>query len=107
MPVARSLRQAATTAEILLWDQLRNRRLGGLRFRRQRTIDRYVADFYCAEAKLAIEVDGGVHDTQVAEDARREQVMATHGVRTVRVTNDEVINNVDAVLQRIRNEVQG
>jgi len=105
-PVTRSLRREATPAESLLWERLRDRRLSGLKFRRQHTIDRYVADFYCAHARLVVEVDGGVHDARVAEDAYREQVMASHGVRTLRVTNDQIINNIDAVLRLIRDEVR-
>jgi very-short-patch-repair endonuclease len=100
-PVTRSLRREATPAESLLWERLRDRRLGGLKFRRQHSIDRYVADFYCADAKLAVEVDGGIHEEQIAEDGYRAQVMATQGVRTLRVTNEQVIGEIDAVLRRI------
>ncbi|MEJ0106852.1 MAG: endonuclease domain-containing protein [Bacteroidota bacterium] len=59
---SRELRQVSTEAEKLLWAELRNRKLNGLKFRRQHPIDKYIADFYCHEKKIVIEVDGVVHD---------------------------------------------
>lgn len=64
----RELRQVSTEAEELLWQNLRNRKLNGLKFRRQHPLDKFLADFYCHEKKLAIEVDGAVHDANDAKE---------------------------------------
>jgi hypothetical protein len=63
-PVARQMRQEPTQAEDLLWQSLRNHQLLGFKFRRQHSIERFIVDFYCAEAKLVIEIDGPIHDYQ-------------------------------------------
>lgn len=72
---ARALRLTSTEAEELLWQELRDRKLNGLKFRRQHPIDKWIADFYCHEKKLVIELDGSVHnEKEIAEyDARREK----------------------------------
>jgi len=100
---ARELRSEMTPAEVSLWESLRHRRLEGLRFRRQHAIGRVVLDFYCAARKLAIEVDGGIHDTapQAERDAERTRVLAGLGIRVLRIRNDEVFTDIASVLHRI------
>ncbi len=100
---ARKLRSGMTPAESRLWESLRHRRLGGLRFRRQHGIGRVVLDFYCAAHKLAVEVDGGIHDTapQAERDAERTRFLAGMEIRVVRVHNDEVLTDITTVLRRI------
>lgn len=99
---AKALRRNMTDAERLLWQHLRTNRLSGLHFRRQQIIRGFVVDFYCHEAALVIEVDGEVHERQAEHDQAREQVLKELGLEVVRFTNDEVIDDLDAVLARIR-----
>ncbi|HEY9879361.1 MAG TPA: DUF559 domain-containing protein [Leptolyngbyaceae cyanobacterium] len=98
---ARELRKNQTPAEEVLWQCLRNRQLGGLKFRRQHNIGQYIADFYCHQARLVIEVDGEVHNTQRERDADRDQWMINNGFSVLRFRNDEVFNNLPIVLAKI------
>jgi len=98
---SRALRREMTPAEQLLWEQLRAGRLNGLKFRRQQIIAGFIADFYCHAAGLVIEVDGAVHQGQGDYDAERDRAIAAHGLRVLRVTNDEVERDIEAVLWRI------
>ena len=92
-----------TDAEQLLWFCLRRKQLGGYRFRRQHPFDRYVLDFFCCEAKLGIELDGGQHNHPEARvlDEERSAFLRTHGIRIVRFWNNEVFHNLEGVLQTI------
>src|SRR5450755_591674 len=76
---ARKLRADATPAERVVWNLLRNRNLGGWRFRRQHVIAGFIADFYCPELKLVVELDGGIHETQRDEDAKRDAALSRLG----------------------------
>jgi very-short-patch-repair endonuclease len=100
---ARQLRANHTRAELLLWAHLRRRRLGGLWFRRQQPIGRYIVDFYCHAARLAIELDGSQHaePAQLASDRARDAFLASLGLRILRFTNAEVLSRLDAVLEHI------
>ena len=102
---ARELRQPQTPAERVLWGRLRNRQLGP-KFRRQHPIGHFIVDFYCAEAKLAIEIDGDSHADQVEYDAERTAWLAEQGTRVIRFTNRQVHQQIDAVLEVILNEFQ-
>jgi very-short-patch-repair endonuclease len=90
-----------TDAEAVLWDVLRGRRLGGLRFRRQHTVGPYILDFWCSELRLVEEVDGPIHDHQIDYDEARTAHLEAYGYTVVRFRNDEVLSNLDAVLNRI------
>ncbi|HYD68632.1 endonuclease domain-containing protein [Azospirillum sp.] len=96
---ARQLRQSATNSERLLWGALRDRRLNGLKFRRQQQIGRYVVDFVCHERRLIIEVDGGQHS--VAGDAERTAFLQAQGYRVLRFWNPEVLTTMPVVLETI------
>ena len=98
---ARRLRRRLTPAEQVLWERLRNRRLSGLKFRRQHPLGPYIVDFYCAEHRLVVEVDGPIHLRQREADAMRDEYLARYGYRVLRVRNDEVENDLEAVLERI------
>jgi very-short-patch-repair endonuclease len=100
--MARQLRQRATPEERLMWQELRAHRFEGLHFRRQQVIDGFVADFYCHAARLIVEVDGPIHDDQREYDAFRDLALAEHGLRIVRVSNDDVRRDMPTVLERIR-----
>ncbi len=102
----RRLRGAATDAERRLWQALRHRQLHGLRFRRQHPYDGYILDFVCLEANLVIEVDGGQHAANGAEDAIRTSALEKAGFKVLRFWNDQVLRELDAVLQRIWDELE-
>ena len=96
----RRLRNEMTPSERKLWNVLKGKRLSGHKFRRQHPIfvnisasghkTYYIIDFYCTELRLAVEVDGPVHETQVEYDHRRDNLLRSKGVRVVRITNEEV-----------------
>jgi len=100
---ARRLRATQTNAETRLWQALRNRRLSRYKFRRQYPIDRYIVDFINLEAKLIIEVDGATHstDAETARDSDRTRALESFGFQVVRVSNLDVYNNLDGVLEMI------
>jgi very-short-patch-repair endonuclease len=97
------LRQEMTSAEKVLWKCLRNRKLNGLKFRRQHPLDIFIADFYCHEKKLIIELDGGIHDTleQKEYDEGRSFELKEKGFQILRFKNKEVLNNIEDVVQTI------
>ena len=97
----RELRRTMTKAERALWEKLRGHRLDGFHFRRQQVVAGYIVDFYCDAARLAVEVDGAVHLSQTERDADRDLILAAHGVRVVRFSNEEVLNDLPGVLARL------
>ena len=99
---AREMRHPQTPAEATLWQQLRNRNLE-FKFRRQHPIERFIIDFYCAEVKLCIEIDGGSHLEQEQQeyDSVRTKVLESIGYRVIRFTNSDVRYNIKAVAQGI------
>jgi len=98
---ARELRKNMTPAEKILWEKLRHNQLNGLQFRRQQIINPYIVDFYCHAKALVVEVDGDIHDLQQEYDAERTSYLITRGFHILRVTNDEVKENLGTVLQKI------
>jgi very-short-patch-repair endonuclease len=98
---ARSLRREETPPEQLLWLALRNEQIGGLKFRRQHPIGPYIADFFCHSAKLVVEVGGMSHEDKLVHDAERSKYLETQGYRVLRVTNEDVMNDLDAVTREI------
>ena len=98
---ARELRRRATEAEKILWERLRNRRLRGLKFRRQHPLGPYIVDFYCAAHRLVVEIDGPIHALQQEKDALRAQYLNMYGYRVLRFTNEEVLQDIETVLRRI------
>jgi very-short-patch-repair endonuclease len=100
---ARQLRREATTAESLLWELLRDRRLLGRKFRRQHPIGQFIADFFCDDARLIIEIDGAVHrePTQQERDRLREEILREHGFAILRFTNDQILDRTEQVLREI------
>ena len=88
-----------------LWHSLRRRRLCGLKFRRQHSIERFIVDFYCADPPLIIEVDGPIHDYTPEEDAIRQEFLESLGYRVIRFTNDDVLHNLDVVLRGIADDL--
>lgn len=99
--VARRLRRNQTDAERYLWFKLRNSRLGGLKFRRQMSLNGFVVDFCCPDAKLVIELDGGQHAQQSEQDSRRTKNLEESGYFVLRFWNNDVLRNIDGVLEEI------
>ncbi len=98
---AREQRREPTWSENELWQHLRRKALG-VRFRRQHPIGDYVLDFYCAKARLAIEIDGPLHEAQRGYDRVRDEWLATRGIRVLRVTDGEVKTDLESVLKKIK-----
>jgi len=100
---SRELRQVSTEAEKLLWAELRNRKLNGLKFRRQHPIDKYIVDFYCHEKKLVIELDGSIHDKKENKEYDQARTIELGGlkIKVIRFRNDEVENGIGKVLEKI------
>ena len=102
---ARQLRKRQTETEARLWSHLRSRQIKGMKFRRQHSVSPYILDFYCPEAHLAIELDGGGHTekSQKLYDYNREKVLALYGIRVLRFWDNEVWEELESVLQEIWN----
>jgi len=103
---ARRLRSDQTNAENRLWSRLRATQLEGFKFRRQHSIGPFVADFFCLEARLVIELDGSQHADQLADDQRRTEFIRDAGYSVLRVWNHEVISEIDEVIQRIADAIE-
>jgi very-short-patch-repair endonuclease len=95
------LRRTATQPEQLLWSILCRRQLGGFKFRRQHPIEPYIVDYYCASAKLIIELDGESHEGRQVYDHDRECHLRQLGLKILRVANDDVLNNLEGVAKAI------
>ena len=98
------LRLKATKYEKILWKHLKNKQIKDYKFRRQQSIGRYIVDFYCPEAKLVIEVDGGNHffDKVSSEyDSYRQKFIESKGIKIIRIGNHDIALNIDGVLQAI------
>jgi len=95
------LRGNMTEAEKRIWYLLRRHQFGGLNFRRQAPIDPYIVDFACLSIRLVIELDGGQHDANAKADAQRTAFLQSQGYRVLRFWNNEVFENLDAVLREI------
>ena len=96
MTRAQELRVQQVDAEGLMWLVLRKRRLLGFRFRRQHVIGRFIVDFYCAEKRVAVEIDGPTHDPE--RDERRDALLGAAGIRVVRFTNVEIYRDIGGCL---------
>jgi very-short-patch-repair endonuclease len=106
LALARKMRHESAPAEQKLWHCLRNRRLNGFKFRRQHPVDRYVADFYCAETRLIVESDGESHVGREADDAIRTATLNELGYAVIRYSNVDVFENIEGVLLAILKECE-
>jgi very-short-patch-repair endonuclease len=106
---ARAMRQKQTSAEALLWNLLRRGQLLGFKFRRQHQFGKYIADFYCHEAKLVIERDGSAHGSNERwhHDQNRDAYMIAQGLRVLRFTNEQVLDHTEEVLREISSYLPG
>ncbi len=103
---ARYLRQVETEVEKLLWEELRNNKLGE-KFRRQHPIGPFVLDFYCPRFKLAIELDGAYHFKEEGKkyDQMRTEFLAANKIKVLRLKNDEIMKSIGKVLQTIKERI--
>jgi very-short-patch-repair endonuclease len=99
---ARQLRRDQTSYEEKVWELLRARRLFGLKFRRQHVIEGFVVDFYCSEHKLAIEIDGGIHNRRKEYDELRQREIEAKGNIIIRIKNEDLNNNCDMLIKKIK-----
>ncbi len=99
------MRHDPTPAEDCLWQALRNRQLLGRKFRRQHAIDRFIVDFYDAEDRLIIEVDGPIHQFTPQQDASRQSFLKSQGYRILRLANDDILNHLPQTLSAIREAI--
>ena len=107
--LARELRKAQTQSERILWEELRGRKMMGFKFLRQHPVfykldngwvEFFIVDFYCAELRLIIEIDGPIHGSRIDYDKERDYKLSLKGLSTIRIKNQE-INNLNKVLEKI------
>ncbi len=105
--IARELRRRETPAEEFLWELLRNRQLGGAKFRRQHQFGDYITDFFCDDAKLVVECDGDVHATPERQktDHKRDAYLRSQGLTVLRFQNEQVLDEIESVLQSIAHQL--
>lgn len=103
----RTLRKNETFCEKIMWTYLRDRKTLGYKFKRQYSIDHYVVDFYCPELKLAIELDGSVHNIPDKKeyDAYRQECLEKFGITFCSITNDDLMSNANMAFKKIGNEI--
>ena len=107
--IARQLRKNMTPAEKLFWQHIRHEQFHQLRFLRQHPLfysyndhlKFFIADFYCHQLRLVIEIDGGIHESQKDYDVIRTDILQTMKLKVVRFKNEDVLNNIEKVLQRM------
>lgn len=103
---ARTLRDNQTVPEAILWKRLRNRRLGGFKFRRQYPIGQFIVDFYCHQVQLAIELDGRSHEEQSEYDSIRSQWLTSNDITIIRFSNQQLAQNLDGMCNAILAECE-
>jgi len=100
--LARELIRNLTPYEEISWIELSGKKINGCKFGRQHPVYRYILDFYCHEKKLAIEVDGEIHQNKYDQDEFRDQYLQSIGIKTIRVTNDEILKDINKVVSMIK-----
>src|SRR5262245_5349246 len=105
----KQLRNSLTAAEALLWQNLKGRQLLGRKFRRQISVGRYIVDFYCPEAGLVIELDGERHFSITIDEyeAQRTKYLEQEGLRVIRFENKELYENLEGILEKIKETLNG
>ena len=102
--LAKSLRKNSTHVETILWNKLRSRQIEGIKFRRQQPVGDFIVDFISFEKRIVIELDGGQHAENKDKDIDRDRFLTENGFNALRFWNNEVIENIDGVLEVIRDE---
>ncbi len=106
-PIAQEKREEPTEAEKVLWKYLRKHQLHGLSFRRQHCLGQFIVDFYCAEVKLVIEIDGKIHQYQKEKDQIRQEYIENFNLKLLRFTNDDILHDISKVLEQIETFLSG
>ena len=101
---ARELRNNATDVERILWQHLRKRQMADTKFRRQQPIGPFIVDFVSFDKKIVVELDGGHHAEDAANDRRRDACLGANGLVVLRFWNNEIVEHLEGVLERIRAE---
>ncbi len=104
LELARKMRRKMTPGERCFWNMVRNNKLRGLHFRRQQVLHGFIADFFCNDLNLVVEIDGGIHQGQRDYDQLRDMIINRYGVKVIRFSNEDVLNKGDWVLQRLKEE---
>jgi very-short-patch-repair endonuclease len=95
---ARTLRRAGNLSEVLLWNQLKNKQFSGMDFDRQKIIGNYIVDFYCAEKRVVLEIDGRSHDDKLDYDAERDAYLTGLDLTVIHIQDSEVKTNLAGVM---------
>lgn len=103
LKMAKWMRSHMTLAEKCFWNGVKTDKFMGLHFRRQQVIHGFIADFYCEELNLVVEVDGGVHEQQKDYDKLRTKIIKQYGLKIIRFSNEEVIDWNDWVMEELKN----
>ena len=103
---ARENRRNQTTAEKKMWSILQNRQLENYKFLRQKPLNNFIADFYCAELMLVIEVDGDSHIKQREYDMLRSEKLEEYGIKVIRYQNNEIMSNLDSVYKDLKEKIK-
>lgn len=103
----KKLRKDQTEAERVLWSKVRNGQINGLKFFRQYSVGPYTLDLYCPKVRLAIELDGGQHDkpSEQSRDEKRTEFLNQNNIKVLRFWNNEVLNNIEGVYEKILEEI--
>lgn len=104
--LAKYFRRNMTYAERCFWNIVRSNQVNGLRFRRQQVIHSFIADFYCNQIGLVVEIDGGVHERQKDYDGLRDAIIGAYGIRVMRFSNEVVLQHTERVKERIMDAVR-
>ena len=105
-PVAKELRKKGNLAEVLLWKQLQKRQFEDMLFHRETTIHNFMVDFCCEKSKIIIEVDGSSHDNKKEHDADRTAILNGYGFHVIRVTDKDILHDMDRTLNWLRVKVK-
>ncbi len=103
---AKNNRKKETESEKVLWNNLLRKKYLGYKFTRQKPIGRFIADFYCSELLLIIEVDGSSHDNKKERDVLRDEYLIDCGIKTIRFSNQQVLNTINEVKRRLIQEIK-
>jgi very-short-patch-repair endonuclease len=101
--LARKLRSSGNLPEVLLWQQLKNKKFRNLNFDRQKVIGSFIVDFYCPKCKTVIEIDGITHNYKASNDAKRDEYLNGLGLQIIRIQAKDVLNNINAVMEFLSN----
>lgn len=107
LELAKYFRQHMTLGERGFWNMVRKNQANGYRFRRQQVIHGFVADFYCNQINLVVEIDGGIHEQQKDYDQLRTKIINQYGIKVIRFANQEVIDKSDWVLEKLKGTKKG